>query len=135
MKIKTKSAQETRKFGQKLAAKIAGGGIVCLYGDLGAGKTTLVQGAAAGLGIKRRIVSPTFIIVRQYGHFWHVDLYRIKSLAEAKVLGLEEIFSDPRNIVLLEWPEKIAPILPKHYHEIKITTLSENEREIDEIIH
>lgn len=132
MKIKTKSARETQEFGKKLAKEIAGGGIVCLSGDLGAGKTTLVQGAAEGLGIKRRINSPTFIVARNYGSFWHIDLYRVPN---GEGLGLEDIFSDPKNIVLIEWPEKITHLLPKHHFEIKITAISETEREIDEIIH
>jgi tRNA threonylcarbamoyladenosine biosynthesis protein TsaE len=132
MKIKTKSAKQTREYGKKLAKKIAGGGTVCLSGDLGAGKTTLVQGVAEGLEIKKRINSPTFIVARNYRNFWHIDLYRVP---DGQGLGLEDIFSDSKNIVLIEWPEKITHLLPKHYWEIKITTVSETEREIHEIIH
>lgn len=128
----TKTASETQKYGQKLAAKIKNGGVVCLYGDLGAGKTTLVQGIAKGLGIKRRITSPTFIIARKYNNFWHIDLYRLDN---ADGLGLPEIFADPKNIVIIEWPEIIKNILPKHYYEIKIKTISKNKREIYETLY
>ncbi len=128
----TKTALETQKYGEKLASKLKNGGVLCLYGDLGAGKTTLVQGLAKGLGIKRRITSPTFIIMRKYENFWHIDLYRLEN---ADSLGLLEIFADPKNIVIIEWPEIIKNILPKHYIEIKIKNISETEREIDETIY
>lgn len=113
MKLKTKTAAQTRVFGYALAEKVKNGGVICLYGPLGAGKTTLVQGLARGLGIKRRITSPTFIIVRKYGRFWHVDLYRLNSPEEIEALGLREILADKENIVAIEWPEKIDKILPK----------------------
>jgi len=132
MKVRTKSAEETREYGKKLAKKIAGGWVVCLYGDLGAGKTTLVQGVAEGLGIKRRMVSPTFIVVRKYDRLWHIDLYRVPG---GEGLGLEDVFSDNKNIILIEWPEGIVEMLPKHYFEVRIKLISPDEREIDETIH
>lgn len=109
MRLKTKTAFETRAIGQKLAEKVKNGGVIALYGRLGAGKTTLVQGLAKGLGINQRIVSPTFIIIRRYNHFWHIDLYRIDDVSN---LGIEEILSDKKNIVAIEWPDKIEKILP-----------------------
>lgn len=132
----TKSARETFELGQKLADSLSHGGIAALYGELGAGKTTFVQGVARGLGIKQRIISPTFIFIRHYHlpskiyHLYHVDLYRINSLDDAKGLGLEEILSDPHNIVLIEWPEKIKEILPQKRTEIYFQYLEKNEREI-----
>ncbi len=132
----TKSAQETFELGQKLADSLKDGGVICLYGELGAGKTTFTQGVARGLGIKRRIVSPTFIFIRSYelpatGHLlYHIDLYRINSLDDAKSLGIEEILSDPQNIVLIEWPEKVKEILPEKKTDIYFEYLNENERRI-----
>ncbi len=128
----TKSALETQKYGEKLASKLKSGGVLCLYGDLGAGKTTLVQGLAKGLGIKRRITSPTFIIMRKYENFWHIDLYRLEN---ADSLGLLEIFADPKNIVIIEWPEIIKKVLPEHYIKIRIKDLNNDRRQIDEIIY
>ncbi|MCL4390482.1 MAG: tRNA (adenosine(37)-N6)-threonylcarbamoyltransferase complex ATPase subunit type 1 TsaE [Patescibacteria group bacterium] len=134
MTIKTHSGAQTQKFGEEFAKKIAGGAglpaggqVVCLYGDLGAGKTTFVQGMARGLGIKKRIVSPTFIIVRQYKKLFHIDLYRLDSAAN---LGLEEIMGESGNIVLIEWPEKIENILPKNHWEIRFKIVNEKTREI-----
>ncbi|MBI3559120.1 tRNA (adenosine(37)-N6)-threonylcarbamoyltransferase complex ATPase subunit type 1 TsaE [Candidatus Gottesmanbacteria bacterium] len=126
----TKTAQETRNLGEKLAEKIKNGGVVCLYGDLGAGKTTFVQGIAKGLGIKKQITSPTFIIMRSYGRLWHLDLYRLNSLEEIKALGVEEIWQDENNILVIEWPEKIEPILPENKLTVHLTTLADNTHEI-----
>jgi len=123
----TKSAQETKKFGEQFARKIKSGGVVCLYGDLGAGKTTLVQGIARGLGIKKRVTSPTFILMRQYDNLYHIDLYR---LDEVKNLGLEELWQDEKNILLIEWAEKIESILPNNRWVIQLKQMGENEREI-----
>ena len=129
MEIVTKSARETQELGKKLANNLKGG-IVALYGELGSGKTTFVQGLAAGLGIKKRIVSPTFIFIRQYSNFYHIDLYRIEKPEDARGLGLEEILGDPANIVVIEWAEKIKNLLPKKRIDVKFKILGENERKI-----
>lgn len=109
--------------------------MICLYGDLGAGKTTFVQGLAWGLGIKKRILSPTFIFIRQYkispGHtFYHIDLYRIEKMEDIQGLGLKEILADKNNIIIIEWPEKIKDILPRYAEEIFFKYIDENTREI-----
>lgn len=120
--------------GEKLAANLIADKIspriLCLYGDLGSGKTTFIQGLARGLGIKKRILSPTFIMMREYGNFYHVDLYRVEGEKDVEGLGLSEIWSDPENIVAIEWPEKIKKILPQKRMEIYFEYLNENERRI-----
>lgn len=126
----TKTAQETRNYGKKLAEKIKNGGVVCLYGNLGAGKTTLVQGIAKGLGIKQKITSPTFVIMRQYSNLYHLDLYRLNSFEEIKILGVEEIWQNKNNILIIEWPEKIEKILPKNRLVIYLKLLENNTHEI-----
>lgn len=126
----TKSIKETQKLGEELAKRVQNGGVICLYGDLGAGKTTLVQGIARGLGIKQKVVSPTFIIVRKYGQLWHVDLYRLRNLLEIKDLGLEELWQDKRNIVVVEWPERAVGLWPKNAIKITLETVGESERKI-----
>jgi len=136
MEIVTKSGQETQKLGEKIANTLRNGGVVALYGELGSGKTTFIQGFARGLGIKQRIVSPTFVFIRQYYlpskiyHLYHIDLYRIEKPEEAKGLGLEEILSDPNAIVAIEWAEKVSDILPEKRIDIKFEVLNENERKI-----
>lgn len=119
-KIITADAQETAEVGQKLAHQLKTR-IVCLYGNLGSGKTTFAQGFAKGLGITTRLLSPTFIIVRRYDIpsseklLYHIDLYRI---SDFDGLGLTEIFSDPNAIVVIEWAEKLGTLLPKERVDI-----------------
>lgn len=137
----TKSVEETQQLAEKFAQKIASGGVVLLYGNLGAGKTTFVQGLAKGLGIKHRIISPTFIILRTYEipplssrvksrDLYHVDLYRLESEKEIEGLGLVDLLKNPDNIIVIEWPERMGTILPKNAWQISIETIGENEREI-----
>ena len=138
MEVLTKSAEETKKFGQKIATDLVkkeGPLVVALMGDLGAGKTTFSQGFALGLGIKQRIISPTFILMRKYEgkkDFYHVDLYRLEDNVEKEVenLGLKDIWQGSNNVVLIEWAEKIKDTLPKGTIKIKFATKGENSRKI-----
>lgn len=125
--IITKSSEETKKLGFDFAKTLQEGDIVCLYGDLGSGKTTFVQGLAEGLGIKNKIISPTFIIVRKYDYFYHVDLYRIES---PENLGLIEILNDKSSIVAIEWAEKLGSLTPDKRIDIKFSHADGNTRKI-----
>lgn len=141
--------------GETLAEGVTFAKVFALYGELGSGKTTFVQGLARGLGIKQRIISPTFIIIREYkvspprspfGHlgggeattstpvrcsaFYHVDLYRVENERGIEGLGLEEILGDPENIVAVEWAEKVKNILPRKRIDIYFEYLEENKRKI-----
>lgn len=137
--ITTESAEETQKIGKKIAQKLTGGKVLLLYGDLGSGKTTFVQGVAEGLGITRRISSPTFIIMRSYEvsekqkmkskKFYHLDLYRTNSKHDLEGIGLREILSDPANIVVIEWPERLD-ILPENSLKIEFEYVNDEERKI-----
>lgn len=111
--------------------------IIALTGELGSGKTTFVQGLAKGLGIKKRVLSPTFIMMRQYAichmpyaFFYHIDLYRVENEKDVEGLGLEEIWSNPGNVVAIEWAEKIKKILPKRRIDIHFKYLNNNQRKI-----
>lgn len=104
--------------------------VIALYGDLGSGKTTFVQGLAKGLGIEEKIISPTFIIVRCYRiknhesgimNFYHIDLYRVESEKDIEGLGLEEILQDSQSIIVIEWAEKLKNLLPKKRIDIKFS--------------
>ncbi|MCL5095220.1 MAG: tRNA (adenosine(37)-N6)-threonylcarbamoyltransferase complex ATPase subunit type 1 TsaE [Patescibacteria group bacterium] len=128
--IFTKSAEQTQKLGEKFAQDLKSGGIICLYGDLGSGKTTFVQGLARGLGIKQRILSPTFLIVREYPNFYHLDLYRLQKSEEIADLGFREMIENPQNVVVIEWAEKAKNLLPKERIEINFEIVNENERKI-----
>jgi tRNA threonylcarbamoyladenosine biosynthesis protein TsaE len=140
MEIVTKSARETQKLGEKIGNSLKSGSLICLYGDLGSGKTTFMQGLAKGFGVKKRVLSPTFIIMRQYPltihhlpsiiNLYHIDLYRIKDEKDVESLGLQEIWSDPKNVVAIEWPEKIEKVLPEKRVNIYFEYLGEDERKI-----
>jgi len=111
-KFITSSVEETRKIGQNVASKLQGGDVIFLSGILGAGKTELIRGIAKGLGVKSKIVSPTFNIFRVYefgksGKLYHFDCYRLKKYTDLVELGWEEILADPNAIIVLEWPECI----------------------------
>lgn len=134
MEVITKNARETQSLGEKIGRRLKKGAVLALSGDLGSGKTTFIQGLARGLGVKKRIISPTFVFMRQYplvgGAFYHVDLYRIERVEEARGLGLEEIFADPKAIVAIEWAEKIDKILPRERTDIFFEYSGEKERKI-----
>lgn len=110
--------------------------IAALYGDLGSGKTTFVQGFAKGLGFTTRLPSPTFIIVRRYPvpetsfFFHHIDLYRMENITDMKALGLGELFTDPSAIIVIEWAERLGTALPEKRMDITFETIGENERKI-----
>lgn len=118
------SDTETRSIAAKLA-KENKYHIFALTGELGAGKTTFVQGFAKGLGIKDKIISPAFVLIRQHPIpdtekvLYHADLYRLDNTTDLQNLGLQEIWSDPNNIVLIEWAEKLKE-LPKGTIKISI---------------
>ncbi len=128
MKFSTYRAAETKRLAAKLAKEILESGlhrkharVVALVGDLGAGKTTFTQGFAKALGIRHRMVSPTFLIFRSYDiapknnfkWLYHMDAYRIDDPKELKPLGFKEAIADPANIFLIEWADKIRSALPK----------------------
>jgi tRNA threonylcarbamoyladenosine biosynthesis protein TsaE len=141
--IITNNSQETRQLGieftdfiLKIKKDIPKAILLCLYGDLGSGKTTLVQGIAEKLGLKGRIISPTFIILKRYNislselFLYHLDLYRLNNLAEIEILGLNEILDDKDSIMIVEWAEKMSQILPKQRIDIKFNIITENRRSI-----
>ena len=108
-----------------------------LEGDLGGGKTTFLQGFAKGLGIKQRITSPTFIIFRKFKikdsrfkNFYHIDCYRISKPKEILDLGFKEIISNSKNIVTIEWAERIQKILPRETIIIKFEFIDQKTRKI-----
>lgn len=107
---------ELEAHGTALGRSLAAPALVTLAGDLGAGKTTLVQAICRGLGVTEPVTSPTFALVHEYsapsGSVVHSDLYRIESPADVMALGLDDSLADPSTIVLIEWPERAGTLLP-----------------------
>ena len=129
-KYLSSSEKQTKQIASHLA-KTTKNHIFALTGELGVGKTIFVQGFAKGLGVKDKIISPTFVLIRQHKipstakTLYHLDLYRLEDTVNSKELGLEEIWSDPNNIVLIEWAEKIKE-LPKNAIRISIQKQGDN---------
>lgn len=131
------SPEETLSLGAKIALKAASGDVICLFGDLGAGKTHFAKGFASALGIPAgEVDSPTFVLIQEYEGslpLYHFDAYRIESLEEARRLGMEEYFYGD-GICLIEWPERIAGILPETRTEVHFAHTGPNERRV-EVLH
>ncbi|MFI5161698.1 MAG: tRNA (adenosine(37)-N6)-threonylcarbamoyltransferase complex ATPase subunit type 1 TsaE [Sphingobacteriales bacterium] len=107
--------------------------IFLFYGDMGAGKTTFIKSLCDCLGVKENVTSPTFSIVNEYqgdtAKIYHFDFYRLKKQDEALDMGYEEYFYSG-DYCFIEWPEKIADLLPEHYIRVDIQVLSNNERKL-----
>lgn len=161
-KILTKNPSQTKRLGKILAGELLKISrkralVIGLVGDLGGGKTTFLQGLAIGLGIKKRILSPTFVIMKKFKVpasassfakasedkkasagkqslkfkvFYHIDCYRIKSPKEILNLGFKEIISDSKNIVVIEWADRIRTILPRSTILIKFNFIDKHTRKI-----
>ena len=140
------SAAETKKFAGEFAKKLKPRDILALYGSLGAGKTTFIQGLVASLGYRGKVFSPTFIFVRPYKIsepgtasrdqekkiriFYHIDLYRIEEPADLKTIGIEEFLDEKDSVSAIEWPERIENGLPERTVKIKFDYIDETKRRI-----
>lgn len=142
LKIVTYSAVETYAVGEAIGQECRGGDVWALCGDLGAGKTKLVQGMAHGLGVKVQVNSPTFNILKLYPihqplakrlkitSLCHIDAYRLHSAADLEGLGIKEILEDQKTVTVIEWAEKVKKIWPSRIRVIKIVNLTEQSRHI-----
>lgn len=142
VKFLSKNSSQTKKFGEILAKECLKtlrkkALVLGLIGDLGGGKTTLLQGFAKGLGIKENILSPSFIIMKKFKVkslrfkvFYHIDCYRVSKPKEILNLGFKEIISDFKNIVAIEWADRIKKLLPKDTLILKFEFVNQNKRTI-----
>ncbi len=142
--FETNSAKETQKMAGILAKELLKTKpkkyalVLALSGELGAGKTTFVQGFAKSLGIKEKIKSPTFLIIKNYKlriknfrNFIHIDAYRLTKAKDILALGWREMSNDPKNIITVEWAKHVAKVLPAHHFDINFKHISENKRRIE----
>ena len=123
----------TKAIGAAVAGLVGPGDVVGLAGDLGAGKTRLVQGAADGLGVEGPVLSPTFMLVREYDGdppMHHVDAYRLSGSGELEDLGLEDVLS-PEVVVFVEWADRVAAALPDSWLELVLQITADDHREIE----
>lgn len=142
MQYQSHSLEETQQIAKTIAAhfmdekgRVVRGGVISLMGELGAGKTTFTQGFAKALGIEEKVISPTFVLMRQHQVpktkfvLYHLDLYRIENLKNINDLGIQELIEDENSIILIEWAEKLET---QAIFDMRITISvdSENNRKI-----
>jgi len=140
----THSPEETSSlasfFVSKLSARepVSHATVVCMFGDLGSGKTTFVKGVAEALRVRESVTSPTFVLEKiyaldhpQFKNLIHIDAYRLEKGEEIVRLGWNEIIKDPHNLILVEWPQNIKDVLPTDYVSIECTFVDPTTRGID----
>ena len=132
MKVISHSVKETLKIGRIIAKNTGPGDIICLFGELGSGKTVLTKGIAEGLGIKKeKVISPSFVLIRQHkkGKYplYHFDLYRLTDLGDILGLGYEEYFYD-KGIAVIEWADRLKGLLPEEFLKIKLSVKADSRR-------
>jgi len=133
MKIISRSVKQTINIGKQLAKRLKPGDIICLYGDLGSGKTVLTKGIAEGLGINQdKIISPTFVLIRSNPAkdkltLHHFDLYRLKGCGDILALGLEEYFYSD-GISVIEWADRLGKLAPKEYLKVALSVKGDKIR-------
>lgn len=143
MKHMVRNIEELRTLARALIAKSSivnhqSAIVMALSGELGAGKTTFTQAVAAELGVHESVTSPTFVILKVYAlanqlfeRLVHIDAYRLEAGSELASLGFDDLAHDPKNLILIEWPEHVADVLPEERIDIKFCITGEEEREIE----
>ncbi|MFZ6026742.1 MAG: tRNA (adenosine(37)-N6)-threonylcarbamoyltransferase complex ATPase subunit type 1 TsaE [Chloroflexota bacterium] len=129
----SRSPEQTRRVGMRLGSLLRSGDLICLNGDLGAGKTTFVQGLAAGWGSPDAVSSPTFVLVNVYrhpadGNLYHLDAYRLSGPAEAIDLDLDTMLADGPMVV--EWAERVRGALPEEHLRLALNYVDEDQRDM-----
>lgn len=132
MTVCTDTAEETMAFGEALGSRLGPGDVIALYGDLGAGKTTMTKGIALGAGVDAEVHSPTFTLIHEhYGRvpLYHIDLYRLTGDEDVEFLGLDEyLYGD--GVVVIEWADRAPRLLPAERIEIRLGFTGDDRREI-----
>ncbi|NQT95892.1 MAG: tRNA (adenosine(37)-N6)-threonylcarbamoyltransferase complex ATPase subunit type 1 TsaE [Candidatus Omnitrophica bacterium] len=130
----TKTTEETKRMGERLAKLFKGGEVIALSGELGSGKTTFTKGIARGLGVKdpEYVNSPSFVLIKEYKgklNLYHFDLYRLDNLGDIEYIGIQE-YLDDNGVVVIEWAEKLQSLLPKEHIKISISIMGNNKRRL-----
>ena len=135
LSVTTRSPEETRRLAARLARRLRPGDVLALTGEIGAGKTTFVQGLAEGLGIPEgRVASPSFVLVREYHGgrlpLYHSDLFRLERLPEAATVGLEEV-CESGGVTVIEWANRIPGVVPEEHLEIRFAMVDPDTRTLE----
>jgi len=135
LELTTNSVEQTHRLGVHLGELVEAGDVVCLSGDLGAGKTAFTQGIGIGWGASEAVTSPTFTLVHEHRrkrdgqYLYHVDCYRLRGDADALGIGLEDMFHD-ESVTVIEWPENVREVLPKEILWIDFSITGDTQRQI-----
>lgn len=130
----SRSPEQTRRIGMRLGGLLKTGDVICLHGDLGAGKTTFTQGLAQGWGSLDAVSSPTFVLVNLYrradgAQLFHLDAYRLESLPEAEELDLDSMLAE--GALIIEWPERLGNLIPSEQLQVTLEHISEEHRQMN----
>jgi tRNA threonylcarbamoyladenosine biosynthesis protein TsaE len=133
LEVISRSAEQTRRIGMRLGSMLQPGDLICLIGELGSGKTTLVQGISAGWGSLDSPTSPTFVIINVYRRpesrrLFHMDAYRLNNSTEAEDLDIDAMLES--GPLLIEWADRILPALPEEYLSIHLQWMDETQRDM-----
>ena len=126
LEFMSRSPEQTQRLGARLGALLRGGDVVCLEGTLGSGKTCLAQGIGRGWGISQTLISPTFVLVREYTRpadcvrLYHIDLYRVSGAEETLGLGIQEFLGDAHAVGIVEWAERARALTPHEHLWIRL---------------
>ncbi len=126
LEFMSRSVAQTQRLGARLGTLLHGGDVVCLEGPLGSGKTSLTQGIGRGWGARQELISPSFVLVREYSRpeddqtLYHVDLYRVSDAQEAWSLGIEEFLGSEEAVTIIEWPERAQSLVPDEHLWVKL---------------
>lgn len=129
-------SEQTQRLGAQLGTLLQGGDVICLQGELGSGKTCLAQGVGRGWGTSQTLISPSFVIIREYGRpgdglqLCHIDLYRISGADEAVDLGIEDLLGAPYAICLVEWPERAKDLVPYEHLWVRMGIIDQTRRSL-----
>lgn len=127
-------AEQSQRFGARLGALLQPGDVICLSGDMGAGKTVFTTGIGMGWGTKNPITSPTYNLIHEHRRekddirLYHLDCYRLRSVADAETIGLDDILDGKKSIIVFEWPERIEEILPKNRLWLELRIIEDQRR-------
>jgi len=135
MRLITDSPKETTGIGKKIGRKLKPGDIICLFGDLGSGKTVLAKGIAVGLGVDRKkVISPSFVLMRQHLSgsipLYHFDLYRLKSCEDILAIGYED-YLFAQGVSVIEWADRLKYLLPKQFLKIELRVAGASRRTLE----
>ena len=133
IKLITRSAKETQAVGQLLGCAALPGDLILLTGELGSGKTCLVQGVASGLGIQEYVRSPTFVLIAEHRGrlpLYHIDLYRLNGIREVEDIGLDE-YLEAEGLCAVEWADKVMPFFPNEYLLVELIHRGTRKRELN----